>query len=104
MPLSPSQLERHLLGAAEVLRGPLSPHQYQDYLLPLVFLKHASDVPRPHALIAQKGGQPCPPCSPNLCSKSTESEPWSSPPRPERTSPPMFGAPMNSANWASCLA
>ncbi|MGW4109178.1 type I restriction-modification system subunit M N-terminal domain-containing protein, partial [Streptomyces sp. NPDC004976] len=43
MPLSLSQLERHLLGAAEVLRGPLSPHQYQDYLLPFVFLKHASD-------------------------------------------------------------
>ncbi|MEU0341942.1 class I SAM-dependent DNA methyltransferase [Streptomyces bobili] len=43
MPLSLSQLERHLLGAAEVLRGPLSPHQYQDYLLPLVFLKHSND-------------------------------------------------------------
>ncbi|MEU7320904.1 type I restriction-modification system subunit M N-terminal domain-containing protein [Streptomyces griseoviridis] len=56
MSLSLSQLGRHLLGAAEVLRGPPSPHQYQDQLLPIVFLKHASDVPRPHALIVQKGG------------------------------------------------
>ncbi|MCX4481798.1 type I restriction-modification system subunit M [Streptomyces cellulosae] len=43
MPLSLSQLERHLLAAADGLRGPLSPHEYQDYLLPLLFLKHASD-------------------------------------------------------------
>ncbi|MFD7919714.1 N-6 DNA methylase [Streptomyces sp. NPDC059740] len=43
MPLSLAQLERHLLAAAEVLRGSLSPHEYQDFLLPLVFLKHASD-------------------------------------------------------------
>ncbi|MEU0108382.1 N-6 DNA methylase [Streptomyces sp. NPDC006251] len=43
MPLSLSQLERHLLAAAAELRGPLSPHEYQDYLLPLLFLKHASD-------------------------------------------------------------
>ncbi|MBP5909350.1 hypothetical protein F3K40_32055 [Streptomyces sp. LBUM 1478] len=55
MPLSLSQLERHLLGAAEVLRGPLSPHQYQDYLLPFVFLKHASDVPRPTPSLLRKG-------------------------------------------------
>lgn len=43
MPISLAQLERHLLAATEVLRGALSPHEYQDYLLPLVFLKHASD-------------------------------------------------------------
>ncbi|MEU6351569.1 class I SAM-dependent DNA methyltransferase [Streptomyces sp. NPDC047072] len=43
MPVSLAQLERHLLAAAEVLRGPISPHQYQDCLLPLVFLKHAGD-------------------------------------------------------------
>ncbi|MGW0333539.1 N-6 DNA methylase [Streptomyces sp. NPDC003011] len=42
-PLSLAQLERHLLAAADLLRGPLSAHEYQNYLLPLLFLKHASD-------------------------------------------------------------
>jgi len=37
------QLERHLLGAADVLRGRMNSSEYQDYIFGVLFLERCSD-------------------------------------------------------------
>lgn len=44
MPLSLSELEQHLWGAANILRGPIDQADFKSYIFPLLFFKRISDV------------------------------------------------------------
>lgn len=42
--LTEQELERFLWKAADILRGAVSPEEYGNYILPLLFFKRLSDV------------------------------------------------------------
>jgi type I restriction enzyme M protein len=43
-PISLSELEQYLWGAANILRGPVDKADYKSYIFPLLFFKRISDV------------------------------------------------------------
>src|SRR5437763_6887623 len=43
-PLSQAQLEQHLWGAANILRGPIDQADFKSYIFPLLFFKRLCDV------------------------------------------------------------
>ena len=43
-PISKSELGNHLLGACDILRGPINQDEYRSYITPLLFFKRISDV------------------------------------------------------------
>lgn len=42
--ISKSELGNHLLGACDILRGPINQDEYKSYITPLLFFKRISDV------------------------------------------------------------
>src|SRR5438034_6572537 len=43
-PLTLAELEQHLWGAANILRGPIDQADFKSYIFPLLFFKRISDV------------------------------------------------------------
>jgi hypothetical protein len=63
--LTLSELEQHLWGAANILRGPIDQADFKSYVFPLLFFKRICDV-------YDAGGTPATPLSSHAGGSSSE--------------------------------